>query len=298
MTMFNLDHRLKRGVASALAVAIVGGGAAGAIAAGTGGGSQAKPVTAAQPNSFTVRTSAAASVKRPTVRAGLKRAETAAEDVIAYLEQGRPAKSRAEAKLLKRLTHGKVAAELAQAGVPKVKIQALQQRAERVERLSSGGAPKLDVSLAANQVSQLMPSLYARYKDPVPPAVLRLDYLDREIQLRSMGGQTGQIQAAGGGGGQVLEQAPAAARDRRGRDGGAPVRRPPASAQARQQPGRPPEAGAHGPRHRRPDREGLPPEVAAVGDSGTRSRPGGPDRGPPAVRQKRRGRDSNAPHPE
>jgi hypothetical protein len=93
-----------------------------------------------------------------TVPATLKRAETAAEDVIGNLEKGLPAQSKAEAQLLQALA--------------------------------------LDVSLAANDLSRMMPSLYAHYTDPVPTAVLKLDYLEREIQLQSQAAQPAREQAA------------------------------------------------------------------------------------------------------
>lgn len=131
-----------------------------------------------------------------TVPASLKRAETAAEDVIGYLEQGKGAKSRGEARLLSQLAHGKVATTLGKTGVSKNTIRVLQQRADRTAALSRGGASQLRVSLAANGVSQLMPSVYASYKDPVPAQVLKLDYLDREIQLRSQAGDRGSLRAA------------------------------------------------------------------------------------------------------
>jgi hypothetical protein len=132
------------------------------------------------------------------------RAETAAEDVITFLlEHGKtakappsPALARAEAKTLKQLARGKAAAVLEGAGVSQPKLRAFRLRADRVDRLMGGGDSKLQVSLASNRVSQLMPGFYARYQDPVPPAVLRLDYLDRLIQLRSMAGQTAAVTRA------------------------------------------------------------------------------------------------------
>jgi hypothetical protein len=65
-----------------------------------------------------------------------------------------------------------------------------------VAQLSATGAPALDVSLAANDLSRMMPSLYAHYTDPVPTAVLKLDYLEREIQLQSQAAQPAREQAA------------------------------------------------------------------------------------------------------
>jgi hypothetical protein len=137
-----------------------------------------------------------ASTTASTVPASVKRAETAAEDVIGNLEKGLPAQSRAEAHLLQALAHGRAAADLRASGVPALKVGILQQRADRVAHLSAAGAPALDVSLAANHVSRIMPSLYAHYTDPVPSAVLKLDYLEREIQLQSQAAQPAHVRTA------------------------------------------------------------------------------------------------------
>jgi hypothetical protein len=169
-----------------LALAIVGAGVGGAVSAATATSKAATP-TAAVPK---------ASTTASTVPASVKRAETAAEDVIGNLEKGLPAKSRAEAQLLRALAHGRAAADLRASGVPALKVGILQQRADRVAQLSAAGAPALDVSLAANHVSRIMPSLYAHYSDPVPSAVLKLDYLEREIQLQSQAAQSARVGTA------------------------------------------------------------------------------------------------------
>jgi hypothetical protein len=67
-------------------------------------------------------------------------------------------------------------------------IAALRARAAVVARLSHGG-PYTSIALAANAVSGIVVTLYARFADRVPVAVRRLDYLDREAQLRSLAGQ-------------------------------------------------------------------------------------------------------------
>lgn len=126
----------------------------------------------------------------------LTRAETAAEDVIGFLENGKPAKSKAEARILRDLAHGGTADALRRAGVSDASIKAFQARADRTARLSLTGAPAVQVGLAANSVSRLMPGFYARYHDPVPATVLKLDYLDREIQLRSQAGQPAKVRQA------------------------------------------------------------------------------------------------------
>jgi hypothetical protein len=81
--------------------------------------------------------------------------------------------------------------------VPERHIAELGRRARSVERLAPR-AGLLRISLAANRVSGLMPALYDRYADPVPPSVLELDYLDREAQLRSLAGDRAAVATAAG----------------------------------------------------------------------------------------------------
>lgn len=181
--IFNPSSRTRRAVAVVLAAGLVGGSAAGAIA------------TANQAQATTTPPALVAAATS-TVPKSLMRTETAAEDVIGFLEKGQPAKSRSEARIMRQLAHGTAADALRTSGVPPATIVALQQRVDRVARLSASGAPALRVSLAANAVSKMMPALYGRYLDPVPSAVLKLDYLDREIQLRAQAGQTAKVKAA------------------------------------------------------------------------------------------------------
>ena len=130
-----------------------------------------------------MRMTAPQGIAKSTVPQSLTRAETAAEDVIGFLEKGQLAKSHAEARILHRLAHGPAAAALRQNGVTVALIGEFQRRADKATRLSLANAPALEVSQAANDVSQLMPGFYARFKDPVPSKVLTLDYLDRQVQL-------------------------------------------------------------------------------------------------------------------
>lgn len=116
--------------------------------------------------------------------------------MIGFLEKRKPAKSKAEARILRDLAHGRAADAIRRAGAPERQIRAFQQRADRTARLSLTNGSALQVSLAANSVSQLMPGFYARYQDPVPASVLKLDYLDREVQLRSQAGQQAKLRAA------------------------------------------------------------------------------------------------------
>lgn len=178
--LFDLSTRTRRGVAALLATGLIGGSAAGAIAV-------AHDQAPAPPRAVQ------AAATKSTVPKALTRVETAAEDVIGFLEQGKPAKSQAEARILRDLARGAAADALGQAGVPAGQIAALQKRADRTARLSLGGASALRVSQAANSVSQLMPAFYARYQDPVPAAVLKLDYLDRQVQLDSQAGNRAHL---------------------------------------------------------------------------------------------------------
>jgi hypothetical protein len=125
------------------------------------------------------------------VPASLGQVESGAEDTIDFANEGARAQVVKKARALRQATVG-AAADLREAGVGPARIRALQQRAALLETLTAR-ADLVRVSLAANEVSALMPEFYARYKDPVPPEVLRLDYLDREAQLRSLAGDRASI---------------------------------------------------------------------------------------------------------
>jgi len=181
--LFHTTSRTRKLVATVMAVGLIGATATGAVSAarqGTG------PPPAAK----------RAAVTKSTVPKALTRAETAAEDVIGFLEQGKPAKSKAEARILRDLAHGKAADVLRQAGVNEASIRALHKRADRTAALSATNASALRVSLAANSVSQLMPRFYGLYQDPVPASVLKLDYLERQIQLESKAGNRAGVDRA------------------------------------------------------------------------------------------------------
>jgi hypothetical protein len=182
--LFDPSRRSRKLMAGLLLAGLIGSGAAATT------GAVASTSTAARPAVIKP------AVSRSTVPQALTRAETAAEDVIGFLEKGQPAKSRAEARILRSLAHGAAAQELRRAGVSDAQVAAFQRQADRTARLSHAGAPALRISLAANGVSRLMPGFYARYQDPVPAAVLRLDYLDRQVQLRSMARQHARAQQA------------------------------------------------------------------------------------------------------
>jgi hypothetical protein len=126
------------------------------------------------------------------VPASLGTVESGAEDTVDFAHRSDRAAVVRTARKVLRAARGRAASDLRAAGVDPGQIAALQQRARRLERIAAD-ASFADVSLAANAVSGLMPALYGRYEDPVPPDVLKLDYLDREAQLRSEAGDRGSV---------------------------------------------------------------------------------------------------------
>ena len=135
--------------------------------------------------------------KEPTaaVPSSLGRVESGAEDIIDYARQGERAKVVATARSLRRTAGRRAAADLHGAGVPAAGIAALLDRARLLQSVAAR-AEFARVSLAANQISALMPEFYARFEDPVPSDVLKLDYLDREAQLRSAAGDWASVPPA------------------------------------------------------------------------------------------------------
>ena len=126
------------------------------------------------------------------VPSSLGEVESSAEDIVDFARSEERSKVVAAGRELRQMAEGEAAAALREAGVAEARITSLRNRAKRVDELARDGA-FLDISLAANQVSALMPELYSQYSDPVPPDVLKLDYLDREAQLRSLAGERGEV---------------------------------------------------------------------------------------------------------
>jgi hypothetical protein len=129
------------------------------------------------------------------VPASLGEVESGAEDLIDQARSGDRTQVVRTARAVRRATKGEAAADLRKAGVAAARIADLQERARLLETLAPR-AKLIRVSLAANAISALMPELYGRYEDPVPPAVLKLDYLDREVQLRSLAGDRASVAPA------------------------------------------------------------------------------------------------------
>jgi hypothetical protein len=136
----------------------------------------------------------AVGAKGPVPQA-LTEAESSAEDLVDAALGGDRGSVVSTAASLKATANGSAAAALARAHVPAAKVTQLKQRANRVARLSHN-ARLITVALASNAVSQLMPGLYAYFRDPVPPTIGALDYLDREAQLRSLAHEPKQVARA------------------------------------------------------------------------------------------------------
>jgi hypothetical protein len=130
---------------------------------------------------------------RPPVPASLSALESSAEDLVdVALAHDRSGVVDTAGELRARAEGGDATRALAAAGVPAATLAELRRRAQRTATLAHGGA-FIQVALAANAVSELVPGLYARFADPVPPAVGTLDYLDREAELRSLAGQRAAV---------------------------------------------------------------------------------------------------------
>jgi hypothetical protein len=121
--------------------------------------------------------------------------ESSAEDTVDYALAHDRARVEAEARSLRSTANGPAAVALARAGVPAADVALLRARAGHVAELSRRGS-YVSIALAANAVSQLMPRLYGRFRSSVPALVLRLDYFDREAQLRALAGQGGLVESA------------------------------------------------------------------------------------------------------
>ena len=132
---------------------------------------------------------------RPPLPAILRAMESGAEDIVDFALAGDRASVVAEAARLRAAANSKAVESLARSGGIATKIAQLKGRLSRVAQLARAHS-FIAVALAANAVSQLMPDLYSRFQDPVPSPILRLDYLDREAQLRSLAGQPEKIALA------------------------------------------------------------------------------------------------------
>jgi hypothetical protein len=122
----------------------------------------------------------------------LTRIESGAEDLVDLALAGDRRGVIGEAKRLARETDGSSTASLTGLGVPSATIARLRERANHVLQLAPGGS-FVEILLAANAVSQLMPAIYGHFDDPVPTPILALDYFDREAELRSLARQPQRV---------------------------------------------------------------------------------------------------------
>jgi hypothetical protein len=131
---------------------------------------------------------------RPPVPARLTALESHAEDLVDVALAHDRVRTVATARALAASAGGATVSTLRAAGAPAAEIAALRARVATASRLSRAG-PYVSLALASNEVSGVVAGLYARFSDPVPVAVRRLDYLDREAQLRSLAGQRDAVPA-------------------------------------------------------------------------------------------------------
>lgn len=173
-------------LAALLCVAVLALAGAGATGCGDSGAG----------NDATTRAEPAEGGKSPAgagaVPASLGTLESGAEDTVDLAHARRRAAVGRTAREVLRAARGRAASDLRAAGVPQEQVAALQERARLLDSIAAR-ASFARVSLAANAISALMPALYARYEDPVPPDVLKLDYLDREAQLRAEAGDSESV---------------------------------------------------------------------------------------------------------
>jgi len=163
--------------------------AAGMLAAAGG------TVAAASTDAATATAPVNAAFVQAAVPPSLTAVESSAEDIVDFALARDRREVVAEAARLRTTANGSAATALARAGVPSRKIAQLKERANRVARVSRGGT-FVGIALAANAVSELMPGFYGRFHNRVPAAVLTLDYLDREAQLRSLARQPRKVALA------------------------------------------------------------------------------------------------------
>lgn len=125
----------------------------------------------------------------------LTEVESGAEDIVDFALSGARRNAVSTAADLQTSANGPAAAALTASGVSAAKVRELGRRASRVARIAQRGS-FVEIALAANAVSELMPDLYGRFQDRVPALILALDYFDREAQLRSVARQPGKVAVA------------------------------------------------------------------------------------------------------
>lgn len=131
-----------------------------------------------------------------SVPTSLGATEADAEGIVDVALSDDRAGLRQQAARLKADAEQAASGALADAKVPADELDELRGRASNVDELAKSDGEALKVALAANAVSGLMPALYAHFDVKVPTAVLELDYLEREAQLRSLAREDAAAAAA------------------------------------------------------------------------------------------------------
>lgn len=138
--------------------------------------------------------SAGATVAAPPP-AALTTVESSAEDIVDDALAGNRPDVVAGAARLRAEADREAAPALRRGGVRPAEVALLEKRAARVAAVARSGR-FVTVALSANAVSQLMPGLYGHFRNRVPPTILKLDWLDREAQLRSLARQPAAVASA------------------------------------------------------------------------------------------------------
>jgi hypothetical protein len=135
---------------------------------------------------------------RASVPESLDATESDAEDIVDLALAKSLTDLREKAADLKADAN-EAADALGEEDAPEAELAQLRARGSHVEELLvKGGGEPLEIALAANSISALMPDFFRLFKTDVPPDVLELDYLDREAQLRSLAHDGDKVSAAVG----------------------------------------------------------------------------------------------------
>jgi hypothetical protein len=140
---------------------------------------------------------ATATVPRGPVPPALRTVESAAEDTIDHALAGERAQAVRTARALVAAADGPARRVLADAGVPRARIEDLRARSAEVAELAPDG-DLLAIALAANHAFELVPGFFARFRAAVPAGILTLDYLDFEAKLRARARDDARLRATTG----------------------------------------------------------------------------------------------------
>lgn len=111
------------------------------------------------------------------------------------MQEHRPGDARLEAQLLHELGRSVSAGDLGGASVGDAHVRALHARVSSVADLAARGAWEATAQVA-NQVLRVVGEVYASCGDPIGARLIKLEYLEREIDLRCQAGQFRAVDAA------------------------------------------------------------------------------------------------------